>query len=77
MLADPKCSGYFLDKMPWMDPFLEQGLIGGKIICPNEKCGAKLGNYAWAGVRCGCTEWITPGFCISRSKVDEITPLAS
>jgi dual specificity phosphatase 12 len=23
-------------------------------------------------VQCGCKEWVTPGFCISRSKVDEV-----
>ena len=81
MLANAKCSGYFLDQaslhlyvlslsdpgpltrvpqMPWMESFLRNGLRTGKIVCPNRKCGAKLGNYDWAGVRCGCTEWITP-----------------
>ncbi|KAE9406513.1 hypothetical protein BT96DRAFT_954792 [Gymnopus androsaceus JB14] len=58
--------------MQWMEPFLETGDIAGKIVCPNKKCGAKLGNYDWAGVCCGCKEWVVPGFCISRSKVDEI-----
>lgn len=72
-----------------MQPFLEKGQLAGKIICPNPKCGAKLGNYDWAGVNCSCKEWVTPvsmyldsrvacltltfqGFCIHRSKVDEI-----
>ena len=75
-----------------MEPFLEQGHMAGKIICPNKKCGAKLGNYDWAGVCCSCKEWVVPvstqiylsdtylmsdavlvqGFCIHRSKVDEI-----
>ncbi|KAG8995334.1 hypothetical protein FRB94_009281 [Tulasnella sp. JGI-2019a] len=89
----PDCSGYFLEPMKWMNPFLE-GLLEGKITCPNTKCGVKLGNYAWAGVRCSCENWVTPvrlvggcillfaltnvhdnfvqGFCIPRSKVDEI-----
>ncbi len=75
--------------MKWMEPFLESGELAGKIICPNKKCGAKLGNFDWAGVRCGCKHWVTPvsvrsfpvlhtnndvhqGFCINRSKVDEI-----
>jgi len=76
--------------MEWMEPFLEEGDIAGKIVCPNKKCGAKLGNYDWAGVKCGCKEWVVPvcifllprafkwfnlrdqGFCINRSKVDEI-----
>ncbi|KAJ7599078.1 hypothetical protein C8J56DRAFT_915807 [Mycena floridula] len=72
ILANPKCSGYFVEPMKWMEPFLEEGQIAGKILCPNKKCGAKLGNYDWAGVCCGCKEWVIPGFCINRSKVDEI-----
>jgi dual specificity phosphatase 12 len=77
--------------MKWMEFFLEEGQLSGKITCPNKKCGAKLGNYDWAGVCCSCKEWVVPvrptlmstcpeqltvlhlqGFCIHRSKVDEI-----
>ncbi|KAJ3812781.1 hypothetical protein EV368DRAFT_41057 [Lentinula lateritia] len=72
ILMNPKCSGYFVEPMQWMESFLEAGEIAGKIVCPNKRCGTKLGNYDWAGVRCGCKEWVVPGFCISRSKVDEI-----
>ncbi|TFK46775.1 hypothetical protein OE88DRAFT_1666997 [Heliocybe sulcata] len=72
ILINPKCSGYFLEPMKWMEPFLEQGQLAGKIVCPNKKCGSKLGNYDWAGVCCSCKEWVTPGFCIHRSKVDEV-----
>ncbi|OSC96594.1 hypothetical protein PYCCODRAFT_1378886 [Trametes coccinea BRFM310] len=72
ILVNPKCSGYFVEPMKWMEPFLEQGHMAGKIICPNKKCGAKLGNYDWAGVCCSCKEWVVPGFCIHRSKVDEV-----
>jgi dual specificity phosphatase 12 len=50
-------SGY---QMIWMESFLAEGKLAGKIICPNGKCGAKLGNYDWAGVCCGCKEWVTP-----------------
>ncbi|EJU02279.1 hypothetical protein DACRYDRAFT_15605 [Dacryopinax primogenitus] len=70
ILANSNCSGYFLEPMKWMD-FLEEGEMGGAIYCPNKKCNAKLGNYDWAGVKCGCKEWIVPGFCIHKSKVDE------
>lgn len=71
ILMNPKCSGYFVEPMKWMEPFLESGQLAGKIICP--KCSAKLGNYDWAGVCCSCNrEWVTPGFCIHRSKVDEV-----
>ncbi|CAE7231432.1 unnamed protein product [Rhizoctonia solani] len=72
ILYNPKCSGYFVEPLKWMQPFLEKGQLAGKIVCPNPKCGAKLGNYDWAGVSCSCKEWVTPGFCIHRSKVDEI-----
>ncbi|KAJ7468029.1 hypothetical protein FB451DRAFT_1369092 [Mycena latifolia] len=72
ILVNPKCSGYFVEPMKWMEPFLESGQIAGKIACPNKKCNAKLGNYDWAGMCCGCKEWVTPGFCINRSKVDEV-----
>lgn len=47
-------------QMKWMEPFLEQGHMAGKIICPNKKCGVKLGNYDWAGVCCSCKEWVVP-----------------
>jgi hypothetical protein len=47
-------------QMKWMESFLEGGQLAGKIICPNQNCGTKLGNYDWAGVRCGCKEWVTP-----------------
>ncbi|KAI0300163.1 hypothetical protein B0F90DRAFT_1725593 [Multifurca ochricompacta] len=72
ILMNPKCSGYFVEPMKWMGIFLQDGQLAGKIICPNKKCGAKLGNYDWAGVCCSCKEWVVPGFCIHRSKVDEI-----
>ncbi|KZS93916.1 hypothetical protein SISNIDRAFT_410716 [Sistotremastrum niveocremeum HHB9708] len=72
ILVNPGCSGYFVEPMKWMEPILAGGAMAGKIICPNKKCGAKLGNFDWAGVMCSCKEWVTPGFCIARSKVDEI-----
>ena len=46
--------------MKWMEPFLSEGHLSGKIVCPNKKCGAKLGNYDWAGVCCGCRQWVVP-----------------
>jgi hypothetical protein len=49
-----------VEQMKWMEFFLESGQLAGKIICPETKCGAKLGNFDWAGVRCGCKEWVTP-----------------
>ncbi|KAG9313375.1 hypothetical protein JVU11DRAFT_5692 [Chiua virens] len=60
ILMNPRCSGYFVEPMKWMDPMLASGALSGKIVCPNKKCGAKIGNYDWAGVCCGCKEWVTP-----------------
>jgi len=72
-MLNPGCSGYFVEPMPWMTPLIDQGNVSGKINCPNKKCNAKLGNYDWAGVACSCQEWVTPAFCLHKSKVDEIS----
>ncbi|KAF8583306.1 hypothetical protein K439DRAFT_1412331 [Ramaria rubella] len=72
LMPNTKCSGYFVEPIRWMGPFLESGNMAGKIVCPNKKCGSKLGNYDWAGVECSCHEWVVPGFCIHKSKVDEV-----
>ncbi|BEI83026.1 hypothetical protein CcaverHIS002_0308940 [Cutaneotrichosporon cavernicola] len=72
ILANPKCSGYFVEPLTWMEPVLANGSITGKLVCPNPKCGVKIGNYDWAGAQCGCKDWVTPGFCLSRSKVEEV-----
>jgi dual specificity phosphatase 12 len=45
--------------MQWM-AFLNNGATAGKIPCPNDKCSAKLGNFDWSGLQCGCGEWVTP-----------------
>ena len=60
--------------MKWMEFFLEDGQMAGRIICPNKKCGAKLGNYDWAGVCCSCKEWVTPvSFVFPSFTIDYIT----
>jgi len=48
------------EQMKWMEFFLEEGRLAGKILCPNKKCVAKLGNYDWAGQCCSCKEWVVP-----------------
>jgi hypothetical protein len=47
-------------QLTWMEPMLAAGELQGKIVCPNQKCGAKIGSYDWAGVQCGCKEWVVP-----------------
>ncbi|GAA5970258.1 hypothetical protein JCM21900_005848 [Sporobolomyces salmonicolor] len=73
LLPSHVCSSYFVEPLSWMSPTLETGVLAGKIVCPNEKCGAKLGNFDWAGNQCSCGAWVCPGFALSVSRVDEIS----
>lgn len=43
------CTSYFTEPLSWMRAQLENGEISGKIICPNARCGAKLGSFDWSG----------------------------
>ena len=43
-----------------MEHFLSGGQLAGKMVCPNREYVAKLGNYDWAGVCCGCKQRVTP-----------------
>ncbi|GAA5854231.1 hypothetical protein JCM8547_001745 [Rhodosporidiobolus lusitaniae] len=71
LLPSHVCSSYFVEPLSWMSPFLESGVLAGKITCPGKKCGAKLGNFDWAGSQCSCGAWVCPGFALSASRVDE------
>jgi dual specificity phosphatase 12 len=72
LLSSTNCSSYFTEPLSWMSSQLEDGQLGGRLVCPNKKCGAKIGSFDWAGLQCSCGAWVTPGFSISASKVDEI-----
>jgi len=63
------CSHYFLEPLLWMKPELEEGKLEGKLECP--KCKAKVGSYAWQGIKCSCGDWVVPGISIARGKVDQ------
>ena len=65
------CAHIFVQPLSWMRPYLVDGLLDGRLICPNHLCNANIGKYAWQGMKCSCTAWVTPGFGLSRSKVDE------
>lgn len=56
-----------------MRPALEQGLLNGRLECPNQKCQGQIGRYAWQGMRCSCGVWICPAFSLQKGRVDEIT----
>lgn len=66
------CSSYFVEPLSWMGNALQTGNLHGKLVCPNSHCVAKLGSFDWAGSQCSCGAWITPGFQILKSKVDEL-----
>lgn len=72
LLASPACTSYFVEPLSWMGPVLETGAIGGKLTCPSQRCGSKLGSFDWAGQQCSCGAWIVPAFVLNASKVDEI-----
>lgn len=67
-----ECSSYFVEPLSWMGQVLQRGEMMGRLTCPNSKCQAKLGSFDWAGSQCSCGAWITPGFQILKSKVDEV-----
>ncbi|CAH7682786.1 hypothetical protein BY996DRAFT_6693017 [Phakopsora pachyrhizi] len=69
---EEECSSYFVEPLSWMSGVLGEGQMVGKLICPNLRCQSKLGCFDWAGCRCSCGAWITPGFQILKSKVDEM-----
>lgn len=63
LLPSPACSSYFVEPLSWMSPILETGVLAGKITCPNKKCGAKLGNFDWAGTRASFPLPFSPCVC--------------
>ena len=65
-----QCQHHFLDPVAWMRPELEKGLLSGKLGCP--KCEAKIGSYAWQGMKCSCGAWIVPAISLQKGRVDEV-----
>ncbi|KAH8677641.1 protein-tyrosine phosphatase-like protein [Xylariales sp. PMI_506] len=66
------CSHIFIDTLSWMRPALETGVLEGRLNCPNSKCSAIVGRFAWQGLKCSCGEWVCPAFSLNRSRVDEV-----
>lgn len=71
-LPPPQCAHVFLHPLSWMREVLSESKMEGRLTCPNRKCGTNIGKFAWTGLRCSCGGWVTPGFGINRTKVDEI-----
>lgn len=66
------CPHFFIEALSWMRPILEEGALDGRLICPNAKCAASIGRYAWQGFKCSCGEWVAPAFSLQNSKVDKV-----
>ncbi|KAM0813104.1 putative Tyrosine-protein phosphatase YVH1 [Seiridium cardinale] len=69
--APAPCPHVFVETLSWMRPYLEDGTLDGRLICPNAKCNAIVGRFAWQGFKCSCGEWVCPAFSLNRSRVDE------
>ncbi|EAQ87099.1 hypothetical protein CHGG_03718 [Chaetomium globosum CBS 148.51] len=66
------CPHFFIEALSWMRPILDEGALDGRLICPNAKCSASIGRYAWQGFKCSCGEWVAPAFSLQNSKVDKV-----
>lgn len=66
------CPHFFVEPLSWMRPILEEGALEGRLVCPNAKCSASVGRYAWQGFKCSCGEWVAPALSLQNSKVDKV-----
>lgn len=64
---------HFIQPLSWMRPILSEGQLSGRLDCPNPKCSAQIGRYAWQGMKCSCGVWVCPAFSLAKSKIDAIT----
>lgn len=71
ILPPNQCAHIFLHPLSWMREVLAEGKMEGRLTCPNQKCRSNIGKFAWTGLRCSCGGWVTPGFGIIRTKIDE------
>ena len=65
------CAHLFLHPLSWMRDTLGPGGLDGRLVCPNQRCAANIGKFAWQGLRCSCGGWVTPAFALARARVDE------
>ncbi len=64
----------FIEPQKWFADDISD--VNGKLMCPNGKCGSKLGTYDWCGSKCSCGSWVVPAIHIQSSKVDLCKMLA-
>jgi hypothetical protein len=59
--------------LPWL---LRADLqdVNGVIVCPNEQCGATLGQWHWEGTacQCGCGHVVLPAFMMEKSALRKL-----
>ncbi|KAM0254866.1 hypothetical protein ACHAQJ_006358 [Trichoderma viride] len=67
----PPCQHFFIEPLSWMRGELEKGELGGRLSCPNPKCGAGVGRYDWKGFPCSCGGREDPAFSLQKARVDE------
>ncbi|CAG8972424.1 hypothetical protein HYALB_00001113 [Hymenoscyphus albidus] len=78
--ASTTCTHHFLHPLSWMRPTLSPeieedggpGPLTGRLECPNLKCLAQVGRFAWQGMRCSCGVWVCPAFSLQKGRVDEV-----
>ncbi|KEP63988.1 UNVERIFIED_CONTAM: dual-specificity protein phosphatase [Hammondia hammondi] len=61
------CNMVFVEPLTWMGDVQE---LTGKLLCPTERCKAKLGVWSWHGLLCNCGQWHCPAFQIQLRRVD-------
>jgi len=71
-VSKPGCTLHFLEPHAWMEGIGNSYNEGGKLLCPNSNCKAKLGAFHWSGSSCSCNAWVTPSFAIHKEKVDVV-----
>lgn len=54
LLHSSQCSAYFVEPLAWMvdSSDVVEGVVSGRLLCPNRACQAKLGSWTWAGTQC-------------------------
>lgn len=67
----PPCQHFFIEPLSWMRGELEKGELGGRLACPNPRCGAGVGRYDWKGFPCSCGGREDPAFSLQKARVDE------
>lgn len=72
LLPSASCTSYFLEPLSWMELPTDGTTLSGRLLCPNKRCGSKLGTWDWSGSQCACGAWVVPGFAVLQSRVDEV-----